>query len=522
MKATIRVETDRVIGRASELLRGQFLEHVHRCIDHGIYEEGSPLSDERGFRKDVLALLKPLRPSVLRYPGGNFSCDYDWREGVLPKDKRPRRFSFGTQQVGSYRFGTHEFLHYCRELGAQPLLTVNAGNGTPELAAAWVEYCNATYDGEYVRLRRSNGFEEPWGVRYWCIGNEVYGDWVPGTKTGDEYARFVAESAKLMRWVDPEIKLVGMATGTYLPDWDRASIDATVDLVDFVSLHIYVGRHNYYDCVGSPVVVQKGIDIVHGAIEAAACKKNLAKLPKIALDEYNVWYRTRHFPDGLEERFNLQDALAFAGIQNVLRRNADRVGMACVSMVANCLGPILTSQTGAFRQTIYWVLRLVADYFAEEVVDCFVQCPAFTCRHPKHFAGVIDVDSEGREIETETRRALMWEFEGLPYLDVCTMVDRARSRLVLSVVNRHETEEIETRIEILGSRISGTVTGDVLTARSVKAENSFEYPDAVTPAPISEFPAANEFTYRFLPHSYTVLSVAQKSPIAPESSGGPS
>jgi alpha-N-arabinofuranosidase len=104
-----------------------------------------------------------------------------------------------------------------------------------------VEYCNSAGEGEYARLRRANGFEEPWHVPYWFLGNEIYGDWVPGTMTGEEYSRFAVEAAKLIKWVDPEVKLIGMATGTYLPDWDRASLEATVDIVDYVSLHMYPG-----------------------------------------------------------------------------------------------------------------------------------------------------------------------------------------------------------------------------------------------------------------------------------------
>ena len=148
MHATIRVQTDRLIAQASDLLRGHFIEHVHRCMEGGIVEEGSPLADERGVRTDVRSYLRELRPSIIRYPGGNFSCDYDWRQGVLPVEERPRRYNYGTRTIESYRFGTHELIDYCHEVGAEPMLTVNAGNGSPELAADWVAYCNADGDND--------------------------------------------------------------------------------------------------------------------------------------------------------------------------------------------------------------------------------------------------------------------------------------------------------------------------------------------------------------------------------------
>jgi len=507
MRATIRVQTDRTIARASDLLRGHFIEHVHRCMQGGIVDEGSPLSDPRGFRTDVMRYLKALKPAVIRYPGGNFSCDYDWRQGVLPLDQRPRRYNYGTRTIESYRFGTHEFMDYCREVGAEPMLTTNAGNGTPALAADWVAYCNSDGDNDWARLRRANGRKKPWGVRYWCIGNEIYGDWVPGTKTGEEYAQLLTDTARHMKWVDPSIKLVGMATGTFMPDWDRASIDATVDLVDYISLHIYVGRHSYYNCVGSPIIVQKGIDLVQGAIESAACKKSVKSLPKISFDEYNIWYRSQHVPDGLDEQHNLQDALTLAGVQHVLFRNADAVGMACYSMVVNVLGAIRANRNAAYRQTNYWVLKLIADYFCENVVDSFVKCPTFSCRHPKYFAGIVEVDEEGREVETEDQKIATEQYDGLPYLDVCTLFDSKHGRLVLSAVNRHETESITANIHVLGHKVAGSVTGHVLTAETVKAANTFEQPDAVVPAPIRKRKAANELTYRFPPHSFTVLNI---------------
>jgi alpha-L-arabinofuranosidase len=152
---------------------------------------------------------------------------------------------------------------------------------------------------------------------------------------------------------------------------------------------------------------------------------------------------------------------------------------------------------------------MVADHFGDTVVDCFVDCPTFTCRHPKHFAGIVEVDEQGKEVESEVQRSLRREFEGLPYLDVCATMDGRHGRLTLSVVNRHETEVIEASVQVLGRPVRGTVAGEVLTAGSVKAENSFESPATVMPRAAETLPAGNEFVYRFPPHSYTVLRVEQ-------------
>jgi alpha-N-arabinofuranosidase len=506
MKATLRIQTDRVIARAHDNLRGHFLELHHNCIDGGFYHPESPLSDARGFRTDVMKALGDLRPGVTRFPGGNFSCDYDWRQGVLPKEQRPVRRNYGTSFVTDYRFGTHEFLEYCQMLGTTPMLTTNAGTGTPSMAADWVQYCNADDNSDMAKLRRANGFEKPWGVPLWCIGNEIYGDWNCGTKSGREYGYFARESAKLMKIADPTIQLIGMASGSYLPDWDHAALDATVDIVDMVSLHIYVGRRDFASCMAGAAAIQYGIDVTWGAIEAAACKKKLQKLPTISFDEYNVWYRTRNTAqERLGEIYNLQDALTMASIQHVFLRNADRLGAACLSFPTNTLGAIMTSDSGLFLQTIYWPLYFAAKYFCQDVVDCFVNCPTFNASHPRVFPGFVPVDEGGEEKPTDEQRTLFMDFENLTYLDACATFDKTQNRLVISVVNRHETQDIETDLEVLGAQIAGMACGEVLTAPSIKTENSFSDPDAVRPQAIAPFVASNRFSYTFPAKSQTVL-----------------
>ena len=171
-----------------------------------------------GLRSDVRAAIERLRPTNIRYPGGNFVSGYRWRDGVGPLPDRPRRADLAWSSIDPNTFGTNEFIRFCRTIDTEPYLVVNCGDGDLREARDWVEYCNGTSDTSLARLRGEHGYPEPHRVRYWGIGNEVDGPWQIGAKTADEYARAYHEFAKVMRWADPTIKLI--ASGTSYWDGD--------------------------------------------------------------------------------------------------------------------------------------------------------------------------------------------------------------------------------------------------------------------------------------------------------------
>jgi alpha-N-arabinofuranosidase len=173
--ARIKIDIDRTIGEVDPRVFGNFAEHLGRMIYGGIYDEGSPLSDQDGYRKDVMAAVKNLGVSILRYPGGNFSSGYDWKDGIGPKDQRPVRAELAWHDLESNRFGTNEFLKYCERIGAEPYICINAGLGTVEDARHWVEYTNESRHTYWGDQRRKNGREEPYNVKYWGLGNEIDG-----------------------------------------------------------------------------------------------------------------------------------------------------------------------------------------------------------------------------------------------------------------------------------------------------------------------------------------------------------
>jgi alpha-N-arabinofuranosidase len=266
--AKIKLDLDRRVGKLDRRVFGGFIEHLGRCIYGGVFDEGSSLSDDRGYRRDVLQAAKDLRIPILRWPGGNFVSGYHWTDGIGPREERPRKTELAWLSEESNRFGTDEFIEYCRLLGAEPYICVNMGTGTMEEAQAWVEYCNGTGDTYWANLRRENGHEEPYNVKYWGLGNEMYGEWQIGALSAEDYVRKAREFAKVMRWTDPSIELVGCGLSG-LTDWDRVVIEGLAPFVDYHSVHIYTGSDDYWSNVLAPHQADRALRTTRAMIERA-------------------------------------------------------------------------------------------------------------------------------------------------------------------------------------------------------------------------------------------------------------
>src|ERR1700681_2139882 len=205
---TVRILIDgrRSISPLDRNLFGSFLEQLGRAIYEGIYDPGSKLSDANGFRKDVMQEVRTLGVPIIRYPGGNFVSGYNWLDGVGPKQDRPRVLDKAWNSLNSNQFGTNEFMTWCKSVGTQPLMGLNLGTGTPEQAAALVEYCNVEKGTQWSDLRRKHGIADPYRVQHWCLGNEMDGPWQIGHMSAMEYALKAADAARQMRSVDTTLK----------------------------------------------------------------------------------------------------------------------------------------------------------------------------------------------------------------------------------------------------------------------------------------------------------------------------
>jgi alpha-L-arabinofuranosidase len=485
LKARMKIDTERVISEIDPKIYGNFLEHLGRCIDGGVFEEKSPLSDSNGYRKDVLDAAKKMNVTILRWPGGNFSSNYHWTDGIGPRDKRPPRLEMAWGTVESNRFGTHEFMKYTEMLGAEPYFCANLGTGTWDEAQQWVEYCNSKEDTAMTRLRKQNGRAEPWNVKYWGLGNEMDGPWQMGHRSAEDYGKFSLEAAKLMKLTDPTIKLIAAGSSNFNGDadwtgWNKTVLQYLRRHADYLSLHTYVGNrdNDFGEFMASSLLLDERTKIAEGVIRAALSEESASRKIYIAWDEWNVWYRARGEKERgrriLEEHYNLEDALVVATFLNSFLNHSHIVKIANMAQMVNVIAPIFTNDQGLFLQTIYYPLQMFANNSKGKALELFGECPSY-----------------------KTKR-----FNEVPYLDASAAYDDGS--LVINVVNRHPTQAIETDIEVQDKQFSGAVEASEVNGPDIKAENDFGS-TRVKAMPRSATAQGHKLRYSFPPHSYTML-----------------
>ena len=393
----IYADTRRTVAPLERNVFGSFLEHLGRAIHEGIYDPGSKLSDSNGFRKDVLNEIHQLGVPIIRYPGGNFVSGYNWLDGVGPKEDRPHVLDKAWNTLENNQFGTNEFMAWCKQVGTLPLMGLNLGTGTPEGAAALLEYCNVDKGTKWSDLRRKHGVAEPHRAQHWCLGNEMDGPWQIGHMTASEYGMKAADAARQMRAVDPSVKLIACGSSnssmpTYL-EWDRDVLEHCYEYVDGLSLHRYFTNTPEETGGDSAKFVALNLTMDRQIMESAAVcdmvqgHKRSPKKLWLSFDEWNVWYRERsgesmnghekEAPHLLEEVYNLEDALLVGGLVNSLVRHADRVKIACLAQLVNVIAPIMTNTDGLYRQTIYYPYSWGLQYARGAVLDLLVESSTY-------------------------------------------------------------------------------------------------------------------------------------------------
>jgi alpha-L-arabinofuranosidase len=494
--ARIVVDPARTIDTVDRRIFGNFIEHLGRCIYGGVFEPGSPLADGRGFRRDVLDAVRPLRIPILRWPGGNFVSGYHWLDGVGPAGERPRRSELAWDAEESNRFGTNEFIEYCRVLGTEPFICVNMGSGTMDEAQAWVEYCNGTGNTAWADLRRRHGYPEPHRVRYWGLGNEMYGSWQIGHLSAEDYVKKARAFALVMKRTDPTIELIGCGHNGW-SDWDATVLEGLAPIVDYHSIHLYTGTADHYATVFQSHQAERAVRICAALIERVRYAQHIAHPIHIAFDEWNVWYRTRTAEarkTGIEERYDLTDALAVATYLNGFIRNCRTVRIANLAQLVNAIAPIFTSPQGLFLQTIYHPLRLYAEHTLEVALDIHVESPAYDL-------------PPAQEEQRIGRLHHVADLGPFPLLDAAATRDAAGRRLTLTVVNRDRDTGHAATIQLAGGTVAGGVLVSEVNGPDVGATNSFEHPRVVDVQERRLEAAGARFEYGFPPHSVTVLRI---------------
>jgi len=474
--AVIKVDLDRKVGTVDPNIYGAFVEPIRTVVYGSIYDPQSPLADENGFRKDFIKLIKDLHIPVLRWPGGNYVSGYNWEDGIGPKDQRPARLELAWHQVDNNQMGTDEYATLCKLIGAENFVCVNAGTGTLDQARHWLEYCNYAKGTYYSDLRRKYGHEQPFNVKYWSLGNEIDGPWQIGQKNAEDYCKFAFEAAKLMRWVDGDVKLIADGASNYRTNndwiaWNDYVLGHLAGSIDYLSVHRYAtealgGDRSFPGMMSLGLEVDQKINLIKAQIEKAMRESGSKRQVYISFDEWSAGGAT------------LTGSLMVAQHLNSFIRHADIVKMANITMLSSLVG---TAPEGDYKNALYEAFSLYSNNARGTALDVYV-----------------DGEKYGNNI-----------FNDIPYLDVTAVFNDNTKSLVVNVVNRNETNAITTDVLLQSGAYAGNATIHELNGVSVTAANTPTKAEVTVATKEIQF-AGNAIKYSFPAHSFTQMVIAVK------------
>ncbi|MGW2339920.1 arabinosylfuranosidase ArfA [Streptomyces sp. NPDC001661] len=465
------------VGTVNPRLFGSFVEHLGRCVYTGIHEPGHEHADESGLRTDVLELVRELGVTTIRYPGGNFVSGFKWEDSVGPVEDRPARLDLAWRTTESNRFGLSEYIAFLRKLGpqAEPMMALNLGTRGVAEAMELQEYANHPAGTALSDLRVEHGDKDPFGIRLWCLGNELDGPWQTGHKTAEEYGRIAAETARAMRQIDPDVELVACGSSSQamptFAEWEATVLAETYDLVDYISLHAYYQEHDgdRDSFLASAVDMESFIENVVATCDHVGARLKSPKKINLSFDEWNVWYQSRSHsqvaaldwpeaPRLLEDIYTVTDAVVFGSLLIALLRHADRVTVACLAQLVNVIAPIMTEPGGpAWRQTTFYPFAAASKYGRGEVLDVRVSGPTYdTARH------------------------------GTADLLHATAVRADDGTVTVFAVNRSQTETLPLEVALNGLALDRVVEHTALSDADPDARNTLTEPERVVPHTVSD------------------------------------
>ncbi len=468
MKAKVSIDLSKTISKIDDRIYSSFIEHLGRAVYGGIYEPGHETADDMGFRQDVMKAIKELKVPMVRYPGGNFVSGYNWEDGTGDKSKRPKKMELAWQSVETNEVGIDEFQEWAKRADSDIMMAVNLGTRGADDARNLVEYCNSKTDTYYANKRRENGFEDPFGIKVWCLGNEMDGDWQIGTKRPKEYARLACETAKLMKMVDPSIELVACgSSGPFMPtfgEWEETVLREAYEHLDYMSLHSYYGNpdNNSQEYLGSAAIMDKFINDVIEICDKVKEEKKSEKVVNLSFDEWNVWFHSNEqdkeqepwqiAPPLLEDMYNLEDAIVVGDLMITLLKHADRVKIACLAQLVNVIAPIMTETGGGiWKQTIFYPFMYTSVNGRGTALKAEVESDTFT---------------EGKA-------------ENVATVDAVAVLSEDEKVISVFAVNRKIGEDAKLEIEGLeGYKLVSHVS---MEGDDLKIGNSISEPDKVVP-----------------------------------------
>lgn len=464
-RAKMYLDKEFKVAVVDKRIFGSFIEHLGRAVYDGIYQPGHPLSDENGFRKDVIELVKELDVPMIRYPGGNFVSSFIWEDSVGPVEKRPKRLELAWRSLEKNEVGVNEFAKWVKKVDSEIMMAVNLGTRGIADACNLLEYCNHPGGTKYSDMRIAHGVREPHNIKVWCLGNEMDGSWQLGHKTMEEYGRLAEETAKAMKLIDPTIELVSCGSSfremPTFPEWEAKTLDDTYDFVDYVSLHQYYGNeaNDTADYLAKSDDMNEFIQTVISTCDYIKAKKRSKKSIHLSFDEWNVWFHSRKeeydiiqnhpwrvSPPILEDIYNMEDALLVGLMLIVLLKNADRVKIACLAQLVNVIAPIMTDEKGgsSWKQTIFYPF-----YHASKYGRGMVLRPVLVT--PRH-------DTSGHDAVTD--------------IESVTAYNEEKEELTIFVVNRNVEEDVELSTDVRGFEGVCLLEHIVLEHKELKIVNS--------------------------------------------------
>ncbi len=480
-------------SRISPNIYGHFAEHLGRCVYEGIWVDGQRrVPQEDGLRLDILAALKHLRAPVMRWPGGCFADDYHWRDGIGPKKERPTTMNLWWKQGEPNQVGTDEFMRFCRAVGCAPYVCCNVGSGSPWEARDWLEYCNFGGDTTLTRQRAANGSPEPYGVKYWGVGNENWG--CGGRYRGGDYARDYARFATYLRAVDPSVELI--ACGATFDDYKNPLFNTFnhdfcqempyPDLIDHISLHRYFKRGDgvkfsdgdFHALFADVLSLEHDLELTESVLRYFYPHKHVG----IAVDEWGMWHPSATVENGLEQEHTLRDALLAGSVLNLFNRWSHRVSMANIAQTVNVLQCMaVTDGARMFLTPTYHVFDMMRPHMGARLLTRELDVPTYEAHgvggSAKRSVAVLDASASG--------------------------VGR---KILLTVSNQSIDEDVETTVELREHTIA-SVSGRVLNADDPRARNNFDTPGAVKPKRVRVDAEGGTFTHVFPAHSFTALTI---------------
>jgi alpha-N-arabinofuranosidase len=502
LTASVVLDPAAVVAPVNRRTFGSFVEHMGRCVYTGIYEPGHPLADGDGFRTDVLELVRELGVTMVRYPGGNFVSGYRWEDGIGPVDRRPRRRDVAWRSVETNEVGIDEFARWAGKAGVEIMYAVNLGTRGVLEALDVHEYVNHPGGTHLSDLRRANGAAEPYGIRLWCLGNELDGPWQTGHKSADEYGRLAAATARALRAAEPDLELVACgSSGSGMPTfgaWEATVLEHAYDAVDYLSCHAYYEEldGDLDSFLASAVDMDRFVDGVVATADSVGARLRNPKKINISFDEWNVWYLSRFqkqpplagwpvAPPVIEDEYNVADAVVVGNLLISLLRHSDRVTAACQAQLVNVIAPIRTEPGGpAWRQTTFHPFARTAALARGNVLVTRPDSATYgTARHGD-----------------------------VPVVDAVATHDPDGGDLVVFAVNRSRTEAVELTARLRDFAAGAWATeACTLADRDVRAVNTREHPDRVAPRPVEVVAGRDAFTAVLPPVSWSAIRLRPRA-----------